>query len=168
MKKMYTSAMMWLVLVIAAFLTLFAAPLRSQTVLAQPLQQLGWLPAPNPEFSAARALAVDFAFRDCAIGWNWLSASAELSTRYHQRLFHCTRFYTQQAEFNRTFVERQRLIPSVYLNNGRTDPVPIRLTPNAVLTDHNIPWYLDMYESGAMEYQLTCSPKMLPTEMIVW
>lgn len=153
MKKMYTSAMMWLVLVIAAFLTLFAAPLRSQTVLAQPLQQLGWLPAPNPEFSAARALAVDFAFRDCAIGWNWLSASAELSTRYHQRLFHCTRFYTQQAEFNRTFVERQRLIPSVYLNNGRTDPVPIRLTPNAVLTDHNIPWYLDMYESGAMEYQ---------------
>ncbi len=153
MNQMYATAMMWIVSAIALSVTVCVAPLQSQTVLAQPLQQLGWLPAPNPEFSAARALGVDFAFRDCAIGWNWLSASAELSSRYHQRLFHCTRFYAQQAEFNRTFVERQRLIPNVYLNNGRTDPVPIRLSANAALTDHNIPWYLDMYESGAIEYQ---------------
>ncbi len=61
-----TTATMLLALAIATCFALTSTHLHSQTVLAQPLPQLGWLPAPNPSFTAERALGVDFDFRDCA------------------------------------------------------------------------------------------------------
>ena len=73
MNQMYATAMMWIVSAIALSVTVCVAPLQSQTVLAQPLQQLGWLPAPNPEFSAARAAATSVRNGDdldCLTKWH--------------------------------------------------------------------------------------------------